>query len=137
MRTSRALDNPAVFIACSLRPLSSRDVCCMSMDTSVPPTATLVNIGLPRPVDNRNIHSWNTRQSALCVSCGETVLSRARSTPKESVAYRWLMLFFNLALFEQPFACVLPPPRALSSLVYSFQSVEGGKPTRVVPAPRW
>src|ERR1700694_1911579 len=52
MRTSRALDNPAVFIACSLRPFSSRDVCCMSMDTSVPPTATLVNIGLPRPVDD-------------------------------------------------------------------------------------
>src|SRR5205085_4678004 len=39
---------------------------------------------------------------------GETVLSRARFTSKESVAHRRHIFFFNLTFFERLFTSVLP-----------------------------
>jgi hypothetical protein len=59
------------------------------------------------------------------------------STSKESVARGQHIYFFNLALFEQLLAYVLPSPTERSSPIYSFQLVGGGKPGRAVPAPCW
>src|SRR5260370_41374124 len=63
----------------------------------------------------------------------EGIATRARSPSKESIAHRWHIFFFNLALFERLFAYVLTYNlgRLLSRLQRASSASHKFRPSRI------